>query len=254
MQATNRSITEQEQPTVDLAPSAAVSSTEAEMLLGMTCEDVVNYKAREEAKRTARLDSDSECEGRVPLESPPANLVVALDVAAQLFGRSRRLVEKCLIYQGCALLLSIPEVVAVNKKFCAVQGAQGTYGGLSDLVEQLRATPYRPHGERVGRVDFHGARKVISKIEIECAGLGMTNGALIASALMLSLTTTENPDLVGAVRDVMPEVDHFIQYVRERSYDLDSCWRKVQSRLDTKVGNLVSWRHKRGIVWVNLTQ
>jgi hypothetical protein len=98
-------------------------------------------------------------------------------------------------------------------------------------------------------VNFVGARRILSSITTQCRGLGLPMGMSIAMALMLAISTTEDPKLAGTAKGLMPEIKQFLQYVRERSYDMDAFYKKVQARIGATNDKVAPWRCNIGSCW-----
>jgi hypothetical protein len=218
---------------VNLAPSLAEQDeSEREHLLGMSCEDVVEVKASDEARRTSHMPDDNECEVRVHYHAVPPSLLIALETLANQTGRSRSVIEKCLTHHMVALASCLPAMSQCAEQYTDILALNGRYGGLTDIVEQMKVAQFAYQSERAKEGQLRSIRKFMAAFTTSARGLAIGNSQVIAGLLCWSLTTTNDERLLGIVRELKPEVHHFFRYVHERSFDMGAYWQKAQSRLD----------------------
>jgi len=243
-----------QRPGISISPTE-IRKTDRERLLSQTCEQVIAQRAGEEAKRNDRMADNNENVGKQPMSSPPRRLMVALDVIHDTSGRSVSLIEKCLIHLGDALLSTIPEIKKTAGQYSELVALEGTNGELDDIIEQVKKDHYTVMGTPVKRrVNFVGAKKVISSINEQCKGLGLPMGMSVAMALMLAISTTNDETIAGTANGLIPEIDMFLRYVRERNHDMDAFYKKAHERLGTTNEKVVPWRHNIGICWTAAVQ
>lgn len=219
-------------------------------LLVMPAEYAVSELAGVEAKRTEHEIDENECAIRVPLNAPRASLVTALDVFAQITGRSIRLLCKCFIRHGNILLESIAGVCQSAKQHDEILSLSGTHKNLSDIADDFKSNRYNFVGKESGRsrIDFHAARWAIGDLSRLCSGLWIPSGAAAAISIMLSISTTEREEMAGAAQDLMPEIQNFLAYVQESSFHIEALHKQALSRIGQEASSSI-WKPSAGICW-----
>jgi len=178
------------------------------------------------------MSREDDCVAQVSYRVAPSGLVVSLDTLAGIKSRSRTLVMKCLAHHGLAWLDDLSGATELSRKYSEILMLNGRYGGLTDIVEQVRLPQYRYNSDRAGSGHFHASSKLVSAYGGYAAGLAIGVSSLMAVCYAWSLTTAADPDLVGVVGELRPEVEFFKRYVNERCIILDAYWRIARGRLD----------------------
>ncbi len=202
---------------VSISPSSFTDESEQDRLIALSCEEVIEFKIPQEAKRTTQMTEDVECEGRVYFRSVPAGLLQALDAISLHKNRSRRLITKCLSHQAVALMTTMREINEINRLYNEIVALHGRKGGMSSLLEQIDNQQFRCLNERSGKGEFRAAEKLILYFSDRAKGLGIDAATFFSVGLAWSLTTAQDDSLVGAVDELNPTLVDFRQYVFERS-------------------------------------
>jgi len=216
---------------VSIKPSEHIIETEQDLLLRMSCEEVIDLKAGSESRRTFNMQDENESVARVRFRVSPSSLIVAIDALASSKNCGRFLVEKCLLHHGVALLSTIPEVGVIRQQYTDILMLGAKYGGITNIIEQITVAQYGHVSVRNRQGEFHGASKLVSALSSNCTGLAISRCQIVAVVLAWSLTTAVSDNLKGIVDELTPEVDQFKQYIQERSFDMKAYWEKAQSRL-----------------------
>jgi hypothetical protein len=214
----------------------AVFDTERSQLLDLTCEQVLELKAKEEMQRTEHMARDEDCEARVFFRCAPAGLLVALRILSDHKARGKFLVMKCLAHHGLALLSTLEGVREANKQYRNMLILNGKYGGLTDLIEQIDIQQYRHKSATEQRGELRAARELLSAYSAYAKGLSINASALLAECLAWSLTTSDDSALVGMMNELRPGVDHFKRYINERIILLQAYWEISQLRVNGRHG------------------
>lgn len=201
----------------NLKPAFFHRETEHEKLLAMSCEDVVDYKVKEETKRTPHTEPAEESEIFVRYRTVPFGLLQAIDSLARITNRSQRLVVKCLAHHAVALVSSIIEVDVLNQQYNDILSMHGRSGRLVDILEQIEVHQYRPQSERSVQGKFCAAEKLVSYFSDRAKGTGVGQSRFFTMGLTLSLVTAKDPDIKGATSVLEPFAKDFRLYIMERA-------------------------------------
>jgi hypothetical protein len=221
---------------VSFSPRDAVCDTEQDKLIDMTCEQVIDYKVKEELQRTEHMPFDEDCEVRVFFRSVPSGLLVALNTLANYKSRGRFVVMKCLAHHGLALLSTLDGVKESNKQYCDIMELNGRCGGLTDLIEEIDIQHYAHSNSRGKRGEFRAAQVLVSAYCSYAKGLSISPSSLMAVCYAWSLTTSTDTAVSGVIDALRPEVEYFKRYACERVVFMEAYWKIAQMRLDTVSG------------------
>lgn len=241
-----------EERKASLRPSdfASADQTLIEQLREMTCEQAVAILAGKAAawKDSDGNDEDMDAIVRVPCRKPPGVLVPGVSALARWCGRSTRLITKCVVVHGFALLGTVPGLDEAAEWRCRMLDWDAAVGGVSDLVNVFDRDLYSFMGHPVDRwFEFRAVNWAVSGVLALCTPLQMNAGKALSIASLMSLSTTkESP---GLARNVLPEVDEFLRYVGERVPEAEALYKRAQSRTEGAGGACQSWNPGVGIGW-----
>ena len=215
---------------LSLSPGDMLS--ESDILLQLSCEQVVDRLLKIESNRNEHTMPDSETEVRVPYRNTLRDVRAGIKSLADIENRGEWLVVKCLSHKGICLLDQVEGIKTLNEQASDISRLVTRYGGISAIGEMADDVSYRPIGrEGGGRGEFRMAKRLKSAYAKYVCGLGMDLSSLVAVALGWVLSITNEPDLLGIADDLKLEVEAFNKHVRDRAILMDAYWRIAQEHL-----------------------
>lgn len=231
---------------VSLNPDDFGSKSDREYIREMTCTQVIDFLVDKEAKRTAHMESEFDCAVQVGFKTVSPALLAALDTVAKMKSRSRNIVTKCLAHQGVLLLNNLPGIKELNNKHTEIMLLNGSTGVLTDLIDQMDIPQYHFSAAIARPGNFVAAQHLVGECNALAEGLAVGSSTLFAVCLAWSLTMTDDPGIRGLTdKTLVPEINMFKRYVRERAILITAYWeiaclRVAELQAQTEAINVLS--------------
>ncbi len=207
------------------------AGTEKEELLRRTAEQVVALKIHDERLRTSRTEPEPEQEVRVRYRTISSALRTAITATAHVCNCSDRLVVKCLVHKGVALLSEMEDLVRLNRQYRDIIRAAGKYRGLSRVRDMVDVCLYELAVAQTSvSGEFCMADKLRSAYSEFASGIGIGVSNLVAVSLAMVFQDADM-DFSGVSGDLRVEADTFRVYVRDRAILMNAYWEIVQAHI-----------------------
>lgn len=211
--------------------------TEEEISASESCDSVISRLAGREKQRTSQESAPEESNEWCSYSSLPRGLSVALSSIKQSTGHSARTITKCLSHQMVALFSASPDIQSLYADYGSVSKMAAKHGGMDDLVERIGHPVFRYVSENPVSGKFQTVGKLFGMVRSLPPSLGMDMYRLFGIGLVWSLSTTSREALSGVVaRALRPELDHFQQYLWERTRLMKAYLEMAENRANRKAG------------------